>query len=53
MSRKSGVKCVYLNCGKTARSHSGLKLYRFPKDNSLCTQWISNSGKQIIINTKK
>lgn len=46
MSRKSGVKCVYLNCGKTARSYDGLKLYRFPKDNSICTQWISNSGKK-------
>ncbi|KAL5239003.1 hypothetical protein ACI65C_006413 [Semiaphis heraclei] len=44
MSRKSGVKCAYLNCGKTARSYDGLKMYRFSKDKSLCTQWVANSG---------
>jgi len=32
MSRPCGFKCAYVNCGKSARSESGLKLFRFPKD---------------------
>jgi len=44
MSRKCGVKCEYFNCGKTARSDSKLKLYRFPKNQELCHQWVQNTG---------
>lgn len=45
MSRKSGNKCFFLNCGKSARTVDGLKLYRFPKNKELQQQWIINSGR--------
>ncbi|KAF0722097.1 52 kDa repressor of the inhibitor of the protein kinase-like [Aphis craccivora] len=44
MSRPCGLKCAYVNCGKSARSDSGLKLFRFPKDVNTSRQWISNCG---------
>jgi hypothetical protein len=45
MSRKSGHKCLYFNCGKSGRTVIGLKLYRFPKNPKLQQQWVINSGK--------
>lgn len=48
MSRACGTKCSYVNCGKSARSELGLKLYRFPKDVSSSRQWILNCGKNIF-----
>lgn len=48
MSR-SGNKCAYVRCGKSARLEPGLKLYRFPKDIHLSRQWIVNCGKYLII----
>jgi len=47
MSR-SGNKCAYVRCGKSARLEPGLKLYRFPKDIHLSRQWILNCGKYLI-----
>lgn len=32
MSRTCGLKCAYVNCGESARSELGLKLFHFPKD---------------------
>lgn len=48
MSRPCGAKCMFLNCGKSARTESGLKLFRFPKDVSTSKQWILNCGKNIL-----
>lgn len=54
MSRPCGLKCAYVNCGKSVRSELVLKLFRFPKYVNTSRQWISNSGKNIftINNTK-
>lgn len=47
-SRKSGVKCVFFNCGKSARS-GNLKLYRFPKNQEICNEWILNTGSLLLL----
>ncbi|KAL4085131.1 hypothetical protein QTP88_027423 [Uroleucon formosanum] len=49
MSRACGTKCSYVNCGKSARSELGLKLYRFPKDVSSSRQWILNCGNTDLL----
>ncbi|KAL4122325.1 hypothetical protein QTP88_014679 [Uroleucon formosanum] len=48
MSRKSGHKCFYFNCGKSGRTVSGLKLYRCPKNPELQQQWVINSEQKRI-----
>lgn len=52
MSRPCGLKCAYVNCGKSARSELGLKLFRFPKDVNTSRQWISNCGKNFIFHAR-
>lgn len=49
MSRKIGIKCVYFNFGKLAKSDEGLKLYRFVKDHKLCRQQVYNTGKLVNV----
>lgn len=48
MSRNSGNKCVYMDCGESARSRPDLKLHKFPKNEEIRKKWILNSGKDIL-----
>lgn len=50
MSRKSGNKCVYMDCGKSARSNKDLKLHKFPKNEKNRKKWILNSGVIYCLN---
>ncbi|KAF5278052.1 hypothetical protein FQR65_LT15802 [Abscondita terminalis] len=47
MTSASGNTCQYINCGKSARSHPGLKLYRFPTTNY--QKWITNLGNSRLL----
>jgi len=45
MSRGCGSKCVYMDCGKSARNNADLKFRKFPVNDDVRKKWILNSGK--------
>ncbi|XP_064540527.1 zinc finger protein 84-like [Drosophila montana] len=42
--RRSGVKCIVKSCRRSYRNGSPVKMFRFPKKESLRRQWIENCG---------
>lgn len=49
MSRGCGSKCVYMDCGKSARNNADLKFHKFPVNDNVRKKWILNSGKNNYI----
>ncbi|XP_030565509.1 zinc finger protein 888-like [Drosophila novamexicana] len=42
--RRSGVKCIVKSCRRSYRNGSPVKMFRFPKKESLRRQWIEKCG---------
>lgn len=42
--RRSGVKCIVRSCRRSYRNGSPVKMFRFPKKESLRRQWIEKCG---------
>lgn len=45
MSRGCGSKCVYMDCGKSARNNPDLTFRKFPTNADVRKKWILSSGK--------